>query len=264
MYYDKRAIPAEQRTGILAGLNGIEKVGGKQRNKPATSPDIIGYMVAHSSGFDNPDLDSSLLIAARYDGNGFFLRKDNYLEKLPMFCASRYISYDRRWTERGRIMKSADGADRFKADVVSGRLRGFLRKCLLFTCLEIQNHMRTFTGSDGRFYRNELCLDGTNGETIALRDLRAMERDETEEELFKRWEAVLRLAKAAKGYDPSLTYGVYQIHAELDTSHKDEATGETIWDEVELHSALSALKALLKDYYCEEIVPTLFQYEFLK
>lgn len=56
IYYDKRPIPDEQRTGILAGLNGLEKVGGKQRNKPATAPDIMGYMVAHSSGFDNPDL----------------------------------------------------------------------------------------------------------------------------------------------------------------------------------------------------------------
>ena len=173
-YYDKRFIPTKQRTGILAGLNGIEKVGGKQRNKPATSTDIMGYMVAHSSGFDNPDLDSSLLVAARYDGNGFFLHKDNYLEKLPMFCASRYITYNRAWTERARIMKSADGADRYNTDIANGKLAQFLLKCLLFTCTEMQNHMRTFTGSDGRFYRNELCLDGTNGETIALRDIKGL------------------------------------------------------------------------------------------
>ena len=173
-YYDKRFIPTKQRTGILAGLNGIEKVGGKQRNKPATSTDIMGYMVAHSSGFDNPDLDSSLLVAARYDGNGFFLHKDNYLEKLPMFCASRYITYNRAWTERARIMKSADGAGRYNTDIANGKLTQFLLKCLLFTCTEMQNHMRTFTGSDGRFYRNELCLDGTNGETIALRDIKGL------------------------------------------------------------------------------------------
>lgn len=113
-YYDKRVIPADQRIGILAGLNGIEKVGGKQRNRPATSSEIMGYMVAHSSGFDNPDLDSSLLVA------------------------------------------------------------------------------------------------------------------------------------------------------ELDTSHIDETTGDTIWDNIELHSALAGLKTLVKDYYNSEIVPTLFKYEFLK
>ena len=263
-YYDKRAIPAEQRVGILAGLNGMEKVGGKQRNKPATASDIIGYMVAHSSGFDNPDLDSSLLVAARYDGNGFFLRKDNYLEKLPMFCASRYITYNRAWTERARIMKSADGADRYHADVASGKLTQFLLKCLLFTCLETQNHMRTFTGSDGRFYRNELCFDDTNGETIALQDIKALLVGGKETELLEQWETVLHWAKQAKNYDPALTYGVYQISSELDTSHKDEVTGDTVWENVELHTALVGLKTLVKEYYNSEIVPILFEYEYLK
>ena len=81
MYYDKRPIPSEKRVGILVGLNGLEKVGGKQRNKPATDDNIIGYMVAHSSGFDNPDLDSSLLVGARYDGNGFSFIKIITLKK---------------------------------------------------------------------------------------------------------------------------------------------------------------------------------------
>lgn len=263
-YYDKRVIPAEKRIGILAGLNGIEKVGGKQRNKPATSSEIMGYMVAHSSGFDNPDLDSSLLVAARYDGNGFFLHKDNYLEKLPMFCASRYITYNRAWTERARIMKSADGAKKYNKDVASGKLSQFLLKCLLFTCTEMQNHMRTFTGSDGRFYRNELCLDGTNGETIALHDIKKLEKGKKERAILKQWKTVLEWAKKAEKYNPALTYGVYQIFAELDTSHIDETTGNTIWDNVELHTALAALKTLVKDYYNSEIVPVLFKYEFLK
>lgn len=263
-YYDKRKIPSEQRTGILTGLNGIERVGGKQRNKPATSPDIMGYIVAHSSGFDNPDLDSSLLVAARYDGNGFFLHKDNYLEKLPMFCASRYIAYNRAWTERARIMKSADGADKYNADVANGKLSQFLLKCLLFTCTEMQNHMRTFTGSDGRFYRNELCLDGTNGETIALRDIKNLALDNREKNIIKQWQTVLSWAKKAEKYNPALTYGVYQIFAELDTSHIDETTGGTVWDNVELHTALGGLKTLVKDYYNSEIVPVLFEYEFLK
>lgn len=264
VYYDKRFIPAEQRVGILAGLNGLEKVGGKQRNKPATSSDIIGYMVAHSSGFDNPDLDSSLLVAARYDGNGFFLRKDNYLEKLPMFCASRYINYNSAWTERARIMKSADGSGRYSTDVANGKLVQFLLKCLLFTCTERQNHMRTFTGSDGRFYRNELCLDGTNGETIALHDIKRLAPDEKEKAILKQWETALQWAKKAENYNPALTYGVYQIFAELDTSHIDEMTGSTIWDNVELHTSLVGLKTLVKEYYNSEIVPVLFEYEFLK
>lgn len=265
VYYDKRNISSEERVGVLVGLDGAEKKGGGVlRSKPAYSADVLGYMVAHSSGFDNPDLHSSLLSAARYDGNGFFLRKDNYLEKLPMFCASRYITYNREWTERARIMKSADGAERYRADVASGKLTQFLLKCLLFTCLEMQNHMRTFTGSEGRFYRNELCLDGTNGETLALRDIKALIKGDREAELLNRWETVLDWAKRAEGYDPTLTYGVYQIFAELDTSHTDDATGSTVWDNVELHTALASLKTLVKEYYNSEIVPILFEYEYLK
>lgn len=264
-YYEKRSYSDATQDGILAGLNGLEaEVGVKRRIRPIYSREMLGYLVADSVGFDNPDAKSSLLVAGRYNGNGCYLHKDNYLEKLPMFCASRYITYNRAWTERARIMKSADGADRFNADVANGKLTQFLLKCLLFTCTEMQNHMRTFTGSDGRFYRNELCLDGTNGETVALRDIKGLYRGDKEQAIMKQWETVLHWAKRADNYDPALTYGVYQIFAELDTSHVDEATGSTIWDNVELHTALTGLKSLVKDYYNSEIVPVLFEYEFLK
>ena len=182
-----------------------------------------------------------------------------------MFCASRYITYNREWTERARIMKSADGAARFNAAVEKGTLSQFLRKCLLFTCVEMQNHIRTFKGSDGRFYRNELCLDGTNGETLALQDLKALKRNAREDKIAALWKTVLGWAEKAKGYNPAFTYGVYQISKELDTSHRDEAAPEkTVWDNVELHSALTNLKTLVKEYYNAEIVPVLFKYEFLK
>lgn len=263
-YYDRRKFD-DLTNGIVVGFDGIEaKPGVKVRIVPKYSSNMLGYMSVDSSGFDNPDLYSCLLIAGKYNGNGFYLRSDNYLEKLPMFCASRYITYNREWTERARIMKSADGAERYTADVANGKLRGFLLKCLLFTCLEMQNHMRTFTGSDGRFYRNELCLDDTNGETLAVRDLREMNRNEAEAALFAQWETVLHYAKETENYNPALTYGVYQIFAEMDTSHTDETTGDTVWDNVELHTALRGLRELVKAYYNSEIVPVLFEYEFLK
>ena len=70
-------------------------------------------------------------------------------------------------------------------------------------------------------------------------------------------------AKKTSEYDPSLTYGVYQIFAEIDTCYKYE-DGNTVWNNIEVHSALQTLKSLVKDYYNREIVPTLFEYEFLK
>ncbi len=264
-YYDKRSFKSFSVDGILCGLNGEEANDSvKRRIKPVYSDEMLGYMVADSVGFDNPDAKSSLLVAGRFNGNGFYLKKDNYLSKLPMFCASRYITYNGVWTERGRIMKSADGAERFHKDIENGKLKQFLLKCLLFTCVEMQNHMRTFTGSDGRFYRNELCLDTTNGETIAAQGIKELHVGEKEKAILKQWEKVLTFAKKSEEYNPALTYGVYQIYAECDTSHKDEVTGDTVYHNIELHTALQGLKGLVREYYNSEIVPVLFEYEFLK
>lgn len=264
-YYNKEDFGDLSYDGILTGLNGLEADNGvKCRIKPLYSEDMLGYLVADSVGFDNPDAKSSLLVAGRYNGNGCYLRKDDYLNKLPMFCASRYITYNREWTERARIMKSADGADKFFKDVKNGTLSQFLLKCLVFTCFEMQNHMRTFIGSDNRFYRNELCLDTTNGETVASKDLKKLKTGAKENELFEMWKALFRWAKKTKKYNPKYTYGVYQIFAELNTFTKDEETGENKPDYPELNGALKSLKQKVKEYYNSEIVPTLFEYEFLK
>lgn len=263
-YYDKRPIPEEWRGGILCGLNGREYTGsGKISEIPARSPNLLGYLVSHSSGFDNPDFASSLLIAGRYDGHGFWLHRDNYLEKLPLFCMTRYYAYNAEWTTRGLVMKSGDGAKRFYSDLKSGKLDQWLLKCLLFTCVEKQNHMLTFTGSDGYFYRNELCLDVSNGETVATADLIRLERGEAERCILEQWDTLLAAARTTSEYNASLTYGVHQIGSEIDTFHWDEE-GTKIWNNLEVHSALTSLKDLTRSYYNKEIVPNLFEYEFLK
>lgn len=266
LYFDKREIPAESRVGILCGLNGLEKLGANtQYNKPAYGRDILGYLAVYSSGFDNPDAHSSLLVGGRYDGHGFYLRRDNFLEKLPMFAASRYISYNGSWTERGRVMKSADGAERFFSDLNLGKLEQWLLKTLIFTCMEYQNHMRSFKGSDGRLYRNELCLDATNGPTAASEALSKLEKGEKEEALLFAWDRVLEEAKTTKNYNASLAYGLYQIGEELNTSHPAEDNEKKkVYDYPALNGAIKTLKKLNKEYYLQEIVPTLFKYEFLK
>ncbi len=264
-YYEEPKFKEQMENGILVGLNGLEAGSNiKKRIKPLYSDDMLGYLVTHATGFDNPDAKSSLLVAGRYDGNGFFLCKDNYLEKLPMFAASRYIRYNNAWTERARIMKSADGAKMFFKDVKSGRLKTFLLKCLLFTVLEPQNHMRSFIGSDDRQYVNQLCLDTTNRETIASRDIKEMKMNNTEKKLLKQWETILAEAKKTENYDASITYGLYQIIEELNTSHKDDTTGKRVPDYPKLNGDIKTLAEIVKSYYNKEIVPILFKYEFLK
>ncbi|MBQ8703446.1 MAG: hypothetical protein IJ524_03610 [Bacteroidales bacterium] len=265
-YFDKRKFKDDKvGEGILCSKDGTERLESNTiRLKPITNDNIIGYMAVYSSGFDNPDNMASLLVAGRYDGNGFFLRDDNFLEKLPMFAASRYITYNRAWTERSRIMKSGDGADKYHKDVKRGKLNGWLLKCLLFTVLEPQNHIREFIGSDNRHYKNQLCLDNTNGETLASRTLEQMEKNEDEKILLSLWDRILEKAKQTTNYNPAFSYGLYQIKTELNTTHYDEDTGSNVPDYPELNSDIETLASRLKDYYLREIVPTLFEYEFLK
>ena len=127
----------------------------------------------------------------------------------------------------------------------------------------MQNHMRTFTGSDGRFYRNELCIDTTNGPTVASEDLKKLICSPAEQRILDQWKTLMDAVKQTEEYDPKLTYGVYQIFAEIDTSYKDDE-GNTVWNNIEVHSALQTLKTLVKEYYNTDIVPPLFEYEFLK
>jgi hypothetical protein len=260
-YYDKRTFPNDDKNAIVVGLSGEERE--LNRLTPKYNENILGYLVADSVGFDNPDAKSSLLIAGRYNGNGFYLRKDKFIEKLPMFAASRYINYNRNWTERGRIMKSADGSENFFKDVKNKKLEQYLLKCLLFSTLELQNHMRTFIGSDGRFYRNELCLDVTNGETLSNKNLLKLNLNNNEKKLLEQWCIVFESAKNTINYDANFTYGVYQIFTELNIYEKNEL-GKRIYNYPELNGHLNTLKTLIKDYYNDEIVPTLFEYEFLK
>lgn len=264
-YFDKRKFADDRFGGILCEKNGTEKTTSNSvRVKPIFNPNIIGYMSVYSSGFDNPDNMSSLLTAARYDGNGFYLREDNYLEKLPMFAASRYITYNREWTERARIMKSADGYLRYNEDIVNENLRQFLLKCLLFTVLEPQNHMRSFIGTDGRKYTNQLTLDTTNGETIASRNISELKINDFEEALIAQWKKVLADAKLTSEYDSSINYGLYQIRFELNTKTLDPKTGKEIYNYPSLNGNIKTLACMVKDYYNNEIVPVLFKYEFLK
>lgn len=264
-YYEKKSFCESTTDGILTGLNGLEADSSvKRRIKPLYSNEMLGYLVADSVGFDNPDAKSSLLVAGRYNGNGCFLRKDSFLDKLPMFAASRYITYNREWTERARIMKSADSYERYFKDVANGKLSKFLLKVLLFTLFETQNHMRSFTGSDNRYYRNELCLDTTNKETIASSALKNFSPNKREIEMLSLWNLIIELAKTTKNYNSALTYGIYQISFELDTFKHDEETDRNVYDYPELHGHLQTMKKLVKDYYNSEIVPILFEYEFLK
>gem|GEM_PF-6577872 len=71
------------------------------------------------------------------------------LKKLPLFCAKLY---PQKCYEKDVYFTTSDGGLGYTKDAE------FLKSCFIFTCLSQRNKCISFTGGDGRFYRNELCL----------------------------------------------------------------------------------------------------------
>ena len=258
--YDKNAYIGDTLDGIATELDGSECMNKKKiRVKTKYNDNIVCYIVANMSGFENPRLNSGLVRVGRYDSNGAFVRRESYLEKLPLFVAKKY-SIEDNWIENGTIYTSADKGDTFKNDF------NFLKTCLIYTCLSYYNKCLSFDGSDGRYYRNELCFDTTNGDTVASADLAKMTLDADEKALMKLWDDILAEAKRTANYDSRLTYGVYQITKELNTSHKigSGKSQKTVYDYPTLNGYLETLRTNLKAYYKSHITDKMFQYELLK
>lgn len=257
-FYDKRTFSNDTDDGICCELSGEEylKEEKRIRVKKVFNNNIIAYLRSSSYNFDANSC--NLLRCGEYDGNGFYIRKDNYLNKLALFVAKKYPLDN--WYEKDVYATTSDGGNAYTHD------NDFLKSCLLYTCLSNQNKCLSFDGSDGRYYRNELCFDTTNGDTIASLDLAKMTLDTDETALMKLWNDILSEAKKTANYDGRLTYGVYQITKELNTSHKI-GTGksqQTVYDYPTLNGYLETLRTNLKTYYKSHITDKMFKYELLK
>lgn len=259
--YDKRTFADDKENGICCNLDGSERTNNKTiRVKKIYNDNMIGYIRASSFNFDA--LSRQLLRCGEYDGNGFFLRSDNYKEKLPLWVA-KMVPLD-NWYEKDVYATTSDGGDAYTHD------ESFLKSCLLYTVLSNQNKCLSFWGSDGRYYRNELTLDDTNGDTVASADLTRLfakyPPDCEEQKLINLWGSIMEEAAATDGYDPSITYGVYQIAKELNTF---TVTGSgrskrKVYDYPDLNGNLDALRTTLKEYYKSHITKKMFEYQLLK
>lgn len=267
--YDTRTF-ADDEPGIVCEMNGTEAFRATRGN-PIRNDNAIGYLVAQKASFENTDLSTLLTRAAQYNGNGFHLRSDNFLSKLPLFVVGRTASEGRFWI-RGVVNRTADNGDNFSHD------DEFLKRCLIYTGLAFHNKCRSFTGSDGVDYRNELCFDGG---TIATKELERLTKvsasTEIELQLFEYWNSVLTEAsKVTKGirfgehkavFDPSIPWGLFQIDKDLNTKHSVlDAKGRTkqISDYPELNGAIKALKIQSASYHRDFIEPKLWKYGLLK
>ncbi len=256
--YDKRSFPDDTQDGVLCEKDGTELVqdGRKIRIAPLYNRNVIAYMATQSFLIDRKNF--KLVRCALYDGNGFYLRSDNFLEKLPLFVAAVF-PYD-KWYKTDVYSKCYDGNGAHLADYE------FLKKCLIYTALTMKNKCRSFIGSDGRFYKNELCLDG---DTLAARELAKFDLSKTETVLCKYFADVKFEACMAEEYDSTKTYGAWQINEELNikipSGRKDKHGKDILVRKYpKLNTEIEKLKAELAKYYETEIIPDLFKYQLIK
>lgn len=253
--YDTRVM-TDDEGGIVCEMNGAEAFR-PTRGNPVYNDDILGYLVAGKASFENTDLSTLLTRCAQYNGNGFYLRRDNFLTKLPLFVAGRFPSEGRFWV-RGVVNRCADNGDNFSDDP------DFLKACLIYTALAYHNKCRSFRGSDGRDYRNELCLDAG---TEASKALEQYTLTEAEKGLVKQWDKVLDLASKTVGHQDSYTYGVYQIDVELNTKRTVQVNAkrnQTVYDYPLLNGEIKTLRTMLARYHADVITPKLWEFGLLK
>jgi len=272
-YYDTRTFP-DELNGIACEPDGTEskRPDKSLRIKKRYNKNIVGYLVVPGHTFDNARLISRLTIAGVFSANGFYLRSDNFVEKLPMFAASRYTDCCDDWKSMSMIMKSADGSARYVSDLISGQLNPFLFRTLLWTCTSHYPHMRSLYGSDNRLYLNQLCLDG---DTLAKKKLdefisKGYSLTEQDQVLLEKMNQLLKKVKAEcpDEYRPEYTYGLYQIDKEINVKvparRKTKGELRTARKYPMLDRLIKEIKALTKQYYRDNLVNTLFEYEFLK
>ncbi|MCV7492332.1 hypothetical protein M3D60_009945 [Micrococcus luteus] len=254
--YDNRRLDTD-RPSIVCTPNGYETNRTTYANNPVSGPDIIAYLVADAAAFENTDLRTVLTRVSIFSAtNGFAVRRDNYLSKLPLFAVGRLPSEGRYWI-RGVLNRNADNGDNFSHD------REFLKACLIFTALAYHNKCLSFTGSDDRDYRNELCFDDG---TVASEDLKTFTLDQRDKDLLEQWDKVLTIAKNTKNYDPELAYGTYQIAQELNTSKRVKVGRDmkTVYDYPVLNGELNTLKKMTMQYHAEAVAPKLWGYGLVK
>lgn len=256
--FDKRSDCADVMTNFACAGDGSLKV--LDDNIVNSNDNIVGYIVGRGFGISNPNLNFSLLRTMFYDKHGFYLRKDNYKDYLPILGIKHYLMFERPWYETELVCCSADKGMAYAKD------KGFVRSCFIFSILDYYNKCCSLYLPNGNVLRNELCFDTTNGDTVASADLARMTLDTDETALVNLWNDILSEAKKTANYDSRLTYGVYQITKELNT-YQTVGTGKNkkiVYDYPVLNGYLDTLRTMLKAYYKSHITEKMFKYDLLK
>lgn len=250
-FYDGRKFDNDVSSTVYLDSSGTPGNPAKYTKAGIYNDNIVGFLMAKNFAID--PMNRGLIRTNPINSPATFaVRSDNYLTKLPLFCAKMFPQD--KWYEKDIYFTTADGGDRYTRD------NDFLKSCLIYTCLSRYNKCLSFNGSDGRFYRNELCF---HKDALANVDLKKFKLDADEKELLEVWGRVLDKAEKTGKMVDGFTYGPYQIEQEINTFVKTE-DGKNVYDYPELNSELNALKVLLKKYYATHIREKMFEYELVK
>ncbi len=193
IYNDKRDFPNDVQSSICCNASGYERVDYKYKSGrlPIENTNIIGYMttIGYSTDENHRSLVRMNYVTGVEQSYGYHLRSDNYLDKLPIFCAKLYP--ETNWYDKDVYYNSSDGKFLYLKDT---ELR---KSCLIFTCLTQFNKILSFTGSNGKLYTNELCFDSN---TLASKELKKFTLDEVDKSIIELWENVLLEAVKTKEY----------------------------------------------------------------
>lgn len=270
--FDKRVFDTDTEDGIYSASTGLE---GKKLGSTSTvnvyNDNILAYLFLVGFSFD-PKHIYLTRNTLNYRKNGFYLRRDNFVNKLPLFCAKAYPQDE--WYETDVYSTTADMGNAYEND------KNFLKKCLIYTCLTQKNKCRSLDHcSDGRFYRNELCFDGDTAASVelqALLDTHNLSLVNTEKDLINDYNGILNEIKKQDNsgnyvyseYNPNYSYGIFQISDEINIQivigydrNGNEKKGPKYGD---LNNMLIDFKKRVQKYYNDYIISDLFKYELLK
>ncbi len=190
---------------------------------------------------------------------------------MPLFAAGKFTDHQNDWKIMSMIMRSGDKAEQYLKDVKNGALDKFLFKAMFWTCLSHYPHLRSLYGSrDKRLYKNELCFDGDTLAKKTMQDFidKGYKLSDTEKDLLNEFNEILEFVKTTEEYQADFKYGLYQIDEEINIKIEQgvNANGEPkmAFKYGDLNNQIKAFKVKIKEYYKEQLVDVLFEYEFLK
>lgn len=281
-------------SSVACAANGNERTTQKLALAPIMNDEpgtrILGYMDNSSFTIDAQKFHITRL--AYYDGHGNYIRENNLLNLAPSFCAGAFPKDE--WWEKETYQKSAD----FYSEALKDT--DFCRKALLYMGLAPTQKCKSIMASTGRAYRNELCFDGDtfisqkydelcscpdiNLESLSKEQLLEYvktgiptNQSQAEKNLLNEWYGLLNSVKTNEEYGApeyrklveefgdGFTLGFWQIIDDININAPEKTKSGTAKKQYEsLNTRIKNFKEKLKQFYEDEILPGLFQYELVK